>query len=228
MAILLAIREGKPENVQSIVDPQVNEGFGTIAELLADFKGQLNSQLNRLRELRAKKKEDPYAFYGIPNEDLDAPDNVSIAPSETSTAPSFFTRYTGKTSGTAKTGASRRTSKNRKREERKRAKGRKGTIYEEEYLIKSVGRLIERMDQTQPDAIELIDCLIRRGMREKAYQVQKSWLEIVKFLKDNVEEIHKMEEKDRERMDDNGEIYLIPEIPVPVIHDFPIKQTLDY
>lgn len=228
MAVLLAIKEGKPELVESIVDTQVNEGFGTIAELLADFKGQLNSQLNRLRELRAKKKEDPYAFYGIPNDDMDAPDNVSIAPSETSTAPSFFTRYTGKTSGTAKTGASRRTSKNRKREERKRAKGRKGTIYEEEYLIKSVGRLIERMDQTQPDAIELIDCLIRRDMREKAYQIQKSWLEIVKFLRENVEEIHKMEEKDRERMDDNGEIYLIPEIPIPTINDFPFKQTLDY
>ncbi|EGV62034.1 Putative elongator complex protein 1 [Yamadazyma tenuis] len=228
MAILLAVKEKQPELVESIVDSQLNEGFGSVAELLADFKGQLNSQLRRLRELRAKKAEDPYGFYGIPNEDLDVPDNVSIAPSETSTAPSFFTRYTGKTAGTAKTGASRRSSKNRKREERKKAKGRKGTIYEEEYLIRSVGRLIDRMEQTQPDAIKLIEALIRRNMKEKAYQLQKNWLELVEFLKQNCEEIYKMEERDRERIDDSGEIYLIPEIPVPKINDFPISHTLDY
>lgn len=65
-------------------------------------------------------------------------------------------------------------------------------------------------------------------MKEKAYQIQKNWNELVSFLKDHIEEIHKMEERDRERIDDNGEIYLIPEIPVPKINDFPIKQTLDY
>lgn len=228
MAHLLAIQHKKPELVESIVDTQLNEGFGTIAELLADFKGQLNSQLRRLRELRDKKRQDPYGFYGMPNEDADAPDNISIAPSETSTAPSFFTRYTGKTAGTAKTGASRRTSKNRKREERKKAKGRKGTIYEEEYLIKSVGRLVERMDQTQPDAIKLIESLIKRTMREKAYQIQKNWQELVTFLTENIEEIHKMDDRDRERIDDNGEVYLIPEIPPPKILPLPTSQTLDY
>lgn len=227
-AMMLATKCGKMELIDTIVDSQLNEGFGTIAELLADFKGQLNSQLNRLRDLRTKKKEDPYGFYGIPADDADAPDNVSIAPSEGSTAASFFTRYTGKTAGTAKTGASRKTSKNRKREERKRAKGRKGTIYEEEYLIRSVGRLIERMDQTQPDGLKLINSLIRRNMKQKAYQIQKNWVELVEFLKLHIDEIHKMEIRDRERIDDNGEVYLIPEIPVPKITDFPIKQTLDY
>ncbi|CAH6722011.1 elongator complex protein 1 [[Candida] jaroonii] len=228
MAILLATKDKKLELIETVVDKQLSEGFGTIAELLADFKGQVNSQLKRLRELRTKKKEDPYAFYGIPNDDLDTPDNVSVAASEYSANPSFFTRYTGKTQGTAKTGASRKTAKNRKREERKRAKGRKGTIYEEEYLIKSVGRLIERMDQTHPDAINLIDNLIKRSMKPQAYQIQKSWVDLIDLLRENIEEIYKMEERDRERIDDNGELYLIPEIPIPNINDFPIKHTLDY
>ncbi|KAI5955316.1 ELP1 [Candida jiufengensis] len=226
-AILLAEKTENRELIESVVDVQINEGFGTIAELLADCKGQMNSQVKRLRELRTKKEEDPYSFYSNPD-DLDTPDNVSVAASETSTAPSFFTRYTGKTAGTAKTGASRRTSKNKKREERKRAKGKKGTIYEEEYLIKSVGRLLERLDQTQQDAIKLIEGLIRRKMKEQAYQIQKNWIELINYIKENIDEIHNMNEKDRERIDDNGEIYLIEEIPKPTINEFPKFNILDF
>lgn len=228
-AILAASHHKKPDLLVLVVDPQLGDGFGTIAELLADCKGQIESQLRRLRELRAKKSEDPYAFYGISEaDDLDTPDNVSVAASETSTTPSFFTRYTGKTAGTAKTGASRKTSKNKKREDRKRAKGRKGTIYEEEYLVQSVGRLVDRLDSTEADAVRLIEGLLRRRMREQAYQLQTQWVELVDFLKENVAEIYEMSEKDRERVDDEGRVYLIDEIPRPKIREFPRKSILDY
>lgn len=227
-AILLAETVKRSELVESIVDIQVAEGYGTIAELLADCKGQIESQLRRLRELRQKKAEDPYAFYGIQNDDADVPDNVSVAASEASTTASFFTRYTGKTAGTAKTGASRRTTKNRKREERKRAKGRKGTIYEEEYLINSVGRMLERLQQTQPDAVRLVECLIRRRKKEQAYQIQTNWVELLKFVLEHIQEIHNMSERDRERINDEGEVYLIPEIPVPRVPEFPKFSVLDF
>lgn len=104
------------------MDTELADGFGVIAELLADCKGQINSQLRRLRELRTKKRGRSLCFYG---QETEQADDVSIAPSETSTKESFFTRYTGKTGGTAKTGASRRTAKNKRREERKRARGKK-------------------------------------------------------------------------------------------------------
>lgn len=225
-AILLAKLLGRPELIELIIDPQLGEGFGTIAELLADCKQQMNLQLRRLRELRDKKAEDPFAFYGMPEQDT--ADNVLIAPSETSTTPSFFTRYTGKTLGTAKTGALRKTAKNRKREERKRAKGRKGTIYEEEYLIRSVGRLIERLEQQQPDASNLIEGLLRRHQRERAVQIQHNWVELVAFITDNIEEIHNMSDRDRERLDDDGNVYLIDPIPVPSVPKFPVKAMLDF
>ncbi|ODV87518.1 hypothetical protein CANARDRAFT_194619 [[Candida] arabinofermentans NRRL YB-2248] len=227
-AIMLCIEENKPELVESIIDPALGEGFGTIAELLADCKSQITSQLNRLRELRDKKQQDPFAFYGEAGENGDTPDNVSIAASETSTKESFFTRYTGKTGGTAKTGASRRTAKNKRREERKRARGKKGTIYEEEYLIQSIGRLVDRLSQTQPEAIRLIEGLLRRKMTEQAHQIQKNFVEVITLLKENVVEIYNISEKDRERIDENGLVYLIPEIPVPTINDFPVKNVLDY
>ncbi|SMN22672.1 similar to Saccharomyces cerevisiae YLR384C IKI3 Subunit of Elongator complex, which is required for modification of wobble nucleosides in tRNA [Maudiozyma saulgeensis] len=224
-ASLIASSAKKSELIEKIIDPALGEGFGTIAELLADCKGQVNSQLKRIRELRTKKEEDPYAFYG---QETEQADDVSIAPSETSTKESFFTRYTGKTGGTAKTGASRRTAKNKRREERKRARGKKGTIYEEEYLVQSIGRLIDRLEQTKPDATKLVDGLCRRDKREQAYQIQKNFIEIMDLLQENVKEIYNISEKDRERIDENGEVYFIPEIPVPEIKAFEKNKIVDF
>ncbi|SCU94409.1 LAME_0F07360g1_1 [Lachancea meyersii CBS 8951] len=224
-AALIGATHGSVELVDEVLEPALGEGFGTIAELLADCKGQVTSQLRRLRELRQKKDEDPYVFYG---QETEQADDISIAASETSTKESFFTRYTGKTGGTAKTGASRRTAKNKRREERKRARGKKGTIYEEEYLIQSIGRLIERLSHTEPDAILLIEALLRRGRREEAQLIQKNFVETMTLLKDNVVEIYSINEKDRERVDEEGNIYHIPEIPVPDIKPFPTRQIIDF
>lgn len=215
---------------EEIVTPGVLEGFAQITELVSDCKGQINSQISRLQVLRLKKEEDPLAFFG--QDESDAPDNVSIAASETSTAPSFITRYTGKTEGTAKTGASRRTVKNRRREERKRARGKKGSIYEEEYLINSMGRLVDRLQEQQPDAVRLIDALLRHAndsnMRTRAYQVQRAYTEVLDLLKENVDYVFAMTERDRERFDDEGNMYLIPSIPVPEIKPFPKFAMLDF
>ncbi|CDK25738.1 unnamed protein product [Kuraishia capsulata CBS 1993] len=227
-AILLCSSESRLELIEEVVDPALGEGFGAIAELISDCDGQCRSQLRRLRELRAKKEEDPNGFYGSGADDADHPDNVSIAASETSTKESFFTRYTGKTSGTAKTGASRRTSKNRRREERKRARGKKGTIYEEEYLVKSQERLIERLHTTQPEARRLIEALLRRGMREQAYQTQKNFAAVMSFLEENVQEVFNISERDRERIDDDGLVYYVPEIPAPKITAFSSLNILGY
>lgn len=225
-AILLAAELKQDAFLASVVDVQLGEAFGVVAELVADCSSQCQSQLRRLRELR-QKASDPLAFYGAHADDADTPDNVSVAASDTSTA-SFFTRYTGKTGGTAKSGASRKTSKNRKREEHKRAKGRKGTVYEEEYLIRSVGRMVKRMDQTEGDAEALIEGLVRRGRMEQAHQLQQSWVGLVAFLKEHIVEIHTMSERGRERIDDDGNLYFIEEIPVPVIREFKIFELLDF
>ena len=227
-AIQLALEEGQPELIKEVIDPSIAEGFGTIAELLADCSGQIDSQIRRLRELREKKEQDPYAFYGETGDNDNTADNVSIAPSEASTKESFFTRYTGKTGGTAQTGASRRTAKNKRREERKRARGKKGTIYEEEYLISSIGRLIDRLETTKPDAVKLLQAMVRRNMVEQAYLVQSKYTSVLQLLKDNVVEIYTVDKRDRERLDENGCIYYADEIPVPTIKDFPALDVLDY
>ena len=153
-----------------------------MTELLADCRSQINAQVPRIRELRTKKAEDPLAFFdGDVNEEADIPDNVSLAPTDTSTTGgSLFTRYTNRT-GSVGTNATRRTSKNRRREERKRARGKKGSVYEEEYLVNSVKRLIDRVNLVNEEVERLIVGLMRRGMRERARAVENAMVELVEL-----------------------------------------------
>ena len=154
-----------------------------MTELLAECRRQINAQVPRVRELRTKKAEDPLAFFdGDVNGGADIPDNVSLAPTDASTTGgSLFTRYTNRT-GTVGTNATRRTSKNRRREERKRARGKKGSVYEEEYLVNSVGRLIDRVNFVNNEVERLVIGLMRRGMRERARAVENAMVEVVETL----------------------------------------------
>lgn len=58
-AMRLIATKGDCGLLESIVDQALVEGMANTTELLADFKGQIAAQVSRLRELRAKKLEDP-------------------------------------------------------------------------------------------------------------------------------------------------------------------------
>lgn len=128
------------------------------------------------------------SFYDGADSTADVPDNVSIAPSAASTSgTTLMTRYTSRT-GSVGTATTRRTSKNRRREERKRARGKKGSVYEEEYLVASVGRLVERVNSTGDEVERLVEGLVRRGMRERAAAVETAMGEVVGACKAAVDE----------------------------------------
>lgn len=181
-----------------VIDSGLNDALGATTELLAECKGQLAAQVPRIKELRERAVADPLAFYEgeTSKGDMDIPDDVSVAASRVSTSASLFTRYTGRQSaGTAATGVSRMTSKNRRREERKRARGKKGSVYEEEYLVASVGRLIERVEATRPEAERLVEGLVRRGMREGALAVEALAADVVEMCKKSMDEVYGEVEK---------------------------------
>ena len=191
-----------------MIDPGLVEGMGSMTELLADCKSQLNAQIPRIRELRIKKAEDPLAFWegDIPGGG-DIPDDVSIAPTDASTTGgSLFTRYTDRT-GTVGTNATRRTSKNRRREERKRARGKKGSVYEEEYLVNSIGRLIERVNSAGDEVSRLVVGLMRRGMRERARAIEAAMVDVVEMCRGCLDEVFpsiQSPEKAGERPEEGG------------------------
>lgn len=201
---VLAIH-GLQDRISDVIDTGLAEAMGSTTDFLADCKAQLNAQVPRIGELHEKRLTDPLAFFGgDPSAALDAPaaaaggggadvpDNVSLAPTDVSTAAgrTMFTRYTGGT------GMTRRTSKTRRREERKRAAGRKGTVYEEEYLVNSVRRLIERVNSTIDDTTALIGALLRRGMRERAVAVEKALQEVLALCSLALSEVFAEQDKD--------------------------------
>ncbi|KAG9546977.1 IkappaB kinase complex, IKAP component, partial [Aureobasidium melanogenum] len=181
----------RAELIAEVVDPGLVEGSATMTELLAEMKGQLNAQVPRLRELRQKKEEDPLAFFGgVPADGPDIPDNISLAPTEaTTSAGTFMTRYTNRSTGTLASNATRKTSKNRRREERKRARGKKGSVYEEEYIVNSIGRLIERSNSVSEEVTRLVEGLMRRAMRERAVAVENAMAEVVELCKTCIPEV---------------------------------------
>ncbi|KAJ5570934.1 hypothetical protein N7535_004594 [Penicillium sp. DV-2018c] len=216
-AARLLTLHGKQSQVAEIVDSGLAEAMGNMTDLLADCRSQLNAQVPRLRELRQLRAADPLAFYGgdptAGDAGVDIPDNVSLAPTDASTLAgrSMFTRYSGNTGKTGKTGMSRHTSKTRRREERKRARGKKGTVYEEEYLVNSIRRLIERVNSSVAEAETLVDALLRRGMRERAAAVEKALSEVLAMCADSRDEVFEVpaapeKSEDQEDGEDAGGI----------------------
>ncbi|KAJ7072902.1 pol II transcription elongation factor [Mycena amicta] len=145
----VATLQDSPELLIDVIHPGALESRAQIAEDLEEMREQLRKQLNRIRELRVKKVEEPDAFYSVDDDvnlhNVDAMTDVSMAPTA-------FTRYT--VAPTTMSRASKRTSRSRRKSERKA--GRKGTVEEEEYLLKSITKLVGRFNASQAEARQLL------------------------------------------------------------------------
>lgn len=167
-----------------LVKPNISEAFSYTSELLSDMKDQLDKQMPRLRDVRLKRDEDPDEFFEGMHEE-DTPDNVSLAGTQASTTATFFTRYTG---ATAITTQSKKSGKARRRQERQRAKGKKGTIWEEEYLVNSIRRLVLRLEETRISTTELLIAMVRCDMRTSASDLQANLISLISLAKSLLEE----------------------------------------
>jgi elongator complex protein 1 len=124
-------------------------------------------------------------FEGVTNE-IDVPDDISVVATEATTSASLFTRYTAQSAGSRGT---RTSSKNRRREERKRARGKKGTVYEEEYLVSSISRLIQRVQDIREDVTRLIVALMMIDKRFEAGEMQNNFQRLVEEIKISTSEV---------------------------------------
>ena len=131
------------------------------------MREQLQKQVARLRELRIKKVEEPgnaptshnvhifigaEEFYGT--EDL-AMHNVDVMTD--ASAFTAFTRYTvAPTSSAPSRATTKRTSRSKRKMERKVGSGRKGTVDEEEYLLKSLTKLAGKLSEAQGTCLHAV------------------------------------------------------------------------
>ncbi|KAH7883327.1 pol II transcription elongation factor [Phlebopus sp. FC_14] len=214
-----------PELLQDVILPGALEIRAQLAEDLNEMREQLVKQVTRLKELRIKKVEEPNAFYGTEDPNLH---NVDVM-TDVSMAPTAFTRYTVAASVTSK--ASKRSSKTKRKMERKIGSGRKGTVDEEEYLLKSVSKLVTRYTATQGEVKKLLPHLLHLSKEHRAEgnALQRECGAFEKQLRDAVEEIWKkpaktgeastvetwatrMQEKEKEQLIDPLERVPKPEV----------------
>ncbi|KAG0165594.1 hypothetical protein DFQ28_008559 [Apophysomyces sp. BC1034] len=162
--------------IETHVKPGLIDGYSQLDEDIIEIMSQFNKQTSRLKELRERKPEPTVV---LPNDDT--LDNIDMF-SDTTSMYSQFTRYTQATSrvSTVSSKSSRNTSKRRKREDRKRARGKKGTVFEEEYLVSSLKRLFERVSNMQNDLGNILRALAPFGYVEEARAIQERFEKLLK------------------------------------------------
>ena len=148
--------------VQSFVKPNLINSQENLLEEADEMIEQLDKQMTRLKELRQMKSEAPSSYFLEETiENNPALDNVDVS-SEATTAVTQFTRYTQRAStfaSSAMTGSSRKSGKSKRKQAMKEASGKKGTINEENYLLSSLTRLSERVNNSLIESSKLIPYL---------------------------------------------------------------------
>ncbi|KAG1767483.1 pol II transcription elongation factor [Suillus placidus] len=177
----------KPELIEELVFPYALDCRAQIGDDINEMREQLRKQVARLTELRIKKVEEPDAFYNLDDPTLH---NVDVM-TDVSIAPTTFTRYTVAPSATSK--ASKRSSKTKRKMERKLGSGRKGTVDEEEYILKSVMKLVERCATTQGETRKLLPHLLQlsQAHREEGVALQVEFDYLQSELRAAIEDIWK-------------------------------------
>ncbi|CAO1630884.1 unnamed protein product [Sympodiomycopsis kandeliae] len=173
---------GRLDLLETHVKPAALSTQESLVEDIKEMTDQLEKQLSRMKELREKKESEPSAFYG---ENDPALDKIEIQ-SDTSTQITQFTRYTkapshvgtmSSISATSKGTTKRGDKRLKKKEEKKKAAGKKGSVYEEDYLYESVQKLLlERLGNIQDEVSKLLSNLIILGPnhRQAAMTLQDS------------------------------------------------------
>ncbi|KAF7791354.1 hypothetical protein EIP86_002368 [Pleurotus ostreatoroseus] len=190
-----------PELLEEIVYPGALDSRTQIAEDLNEMREQLRKQLARIRELRVKKVEEPDAFYGVEDETLH---NVDVM-TDISMAPTAFTRYTVAPSAVSRS-SSKRSSRSKRKMERKVGSGRKGTVDEEEYLLRSITKLAARFQNTQNDAVNLLPHLFQflEEHQAEGKELQDEISDFAAELKEAVEEVWKKAQDTEVEMSPEG------------------------
>ncbi|CAI2174276.1 9936_t:CDS:10 [Funneliformis geosporum] len=185
-AIRISYMYGRSDLIETNVKPSVLEGHGNILQDINSMLDQLNQQTARLQEIRlSKSKKSDFGQF----ENDDSIENVDVF-SDTSSMASGFTRYTqSNTQLSIQSTKSGKTAKSRRRAERKKARGKKGSIYEEEYLYDSLKRLIERFDNFKVEIANLLSCLVTLGFLKNAQQIQKIFGDLEEKIIKNLDEV---------------------------------------
>ncbi|KAF9584994.1 hypothetical protein BGW38_004344 [Lunasporangiospora selenospora] len=178
-AIRVAYLYSRLDLMKTHIAPGIADGHHDLMESIREMREQFDKQIKRLKEVRDLKIEKALAEAADDMIMDDALDNVDMM-SDTTSMASGFSRYTAANSTMSKSSHSSRSSSQytarlRKRAEKKRQRGKKGSIFEEEYLINSLRKLILRVDTTKPDVHAMLCTLASSMSLERASALKQEF-----------------------------------------------------
>ncbi|UZJ53574.1 hypothetical protein CBS101457_002894 [Exobasidium rhododendri] len=164
--------------LETHVRPSLMENSETLLEEIGEMSDQGHKQFVRLEELNKKKKENPEEYYpdvDANGEQLDETLSQAFTMFSRFTRYSAFTRNGGLGGGGAAGGgpgstmsaftmATNRTRKSKKKDIKKAATGKKGSIFEEDYIFESIQKLLDgKLQRIQKDVGNILLHFARIG-----------------------------------------------------------------
>ncbi|KAJ1664171.1 putative elongator complex protein 1 [Coemansia sp. RSA 1813] len=205
-ALRTARLRDRSDLIETTVYPGMQSAYSEIDEEIDEISESFKAKVERLRELRAKPLE------VLIEQNMErAVQDVDVM-SDTASMASQFSTFTATVSNASSrmTGSTvRRISKSRRKEERKRVRGKKGSIYEESYLVDSISKLINRVRAAQIQVREMCLALVHFALAPQACELQKKFYGLVSQVRESGDWVFD-EQRVQMQMGENG----IPE-PVP-------------
>ncbi|KAJ2461161.1 putative elongator complex protein 1 [Coemansia sp. RSA 2424] len=181
-AVRTSLLRQRADLVETTVRPGLLEAHTALLDDIREIGSAFATKLERLREVRATPLE-VIATGGQPQGgEMDgALDNIDVMSDTTSMASKFSTFSATITNASSRmTGSTaRRLSKNRRKEERRKVRGKKGSIYEEAYLVDSLSKLVDRVRVHQTAVRDMNWALIKCSWLPAAAELQKRFAELV-------------------------------------------------
>ncbi|KAJ2031248.1 putative elongator complex protein 1, partial [Coemansia sp. S610] len=169
--------------VETTIRPGLLEAHGVMMEDVREIREAFTTKLERLREVRATPLE-VIAYSGAAEEE-GALDNVDVMSDTTSMASRFSTfsaTITNASSRMTGSTARRLSKKGRRKEERRKGRGKKGSVYEEAYLVDSLAKLVDRVRVHQSAVRDMNWALVGFGWLPAAAELQGLFVGVVEMV----------------------------------------------
>ncbi|PVU98592.1 hypothetical protein BB559_001423 [Furculomyces boomerangus] len=201
-AIRSCYRFGRVDLVEMNIYPSLIEQHGSLLSSIEELQSKLEGKINRLSELRSVPLSQvaasllPISTNQGQTVDVDMMlDTASMASqfsvftvaSNTNTTVSKATKSTARSQ---RTSGSRMTSRNRRKEAKKKLRGRKGTIYEESYLVESINRsVVEILGLSQNDVPNMLFALMNFDRFDLANELSLVFTKLINTTNNCVDDV---------------------------------------
>ncbi|KAI8609607.1 IKI3 family-domain-containing protein [Chytriomyces sp. MP71] len=174
-AVRVAQNHGRGDLVSSDIKSAVHAEYETALEDLTDLVTTFHKQRLRLDIVRKEHLERQAKIDSGEYDPL--LDSIDMMSDTTSMASSKKTARTGKTSLSSGV-----TAKSRRRQDRKRAAGKEGTFYEEEFLVNSLYKAVEKSNALRGSIYRLVTALMTHGFIKEARTLQSTYTSMLPVL----------------------------------------------